>query len=128
MKTYYRVVDRAILELDEVEVSRLAASKRSTLYPFSVDQKPTPSATQYVEHGPIVVGKDAARQTWVLVGKTPDMLKAEAFAAERDVDLAQVKSIFQALKAGTGTAGERLTRCERVLARLLKDMFGGDPA
>ena len=75
----------------------------------------------------MVVEGSTARRTWVLVAKSTEQLAAEQFNAQREADLEQIRLIYAALKAGTGTAAERLTRCERVLARLLRDVFGGEP-
>lgn len=127
MTDYYRLTDARVLDLDPAFVAQLSPSKRDTLRLYFVDAQPVPTALQVVRIGPIQVGAIEARQTWLLVDKTPAQVQSEQFAAERAAELAQIRLAYNALKNGTGTAGERLTRCERVLARLLKDIFGGEP-
>lgn len=48
-----------------------------------------------------------------------DVLKRQADRAE----LEQIKAVHQDLKNGTGSNAQRLNRVERVLARILKDMY-----
>jgi hypothetical protein len=126
MTTYYRTTDGALIELTPEQIGQLAPNKRDTLKAYSVDAEPTLSDTQFVAPGPVVVDGSSARRTWVVVDKSPDQIAGEAFQVQRAVELDQIRAAYAALKAGTGTAAERLTRCERVLARLLKDMFGGE--
>jgi hypothetical protein len=128
MSLYYRTSDARVLDLDPAHVATLSAPKRATLLPYTVDPTPTPSATQYVTHGSVVVENGAARKTWLLVNKTAEQLATDQFVAQRETDLAQIRTVYAALKAGTGTTAERIRRCEIVLARLLKDLFGGEPA
>jgi hypothetical protein len=128
MSTYYRTTDGRLVELTVGQFSALAPSKRATLKLYTVDPQPTPSASQRVEQGPVVVDGAAARLTWVLVTKTAEQIAFEAFAAERAIDLQQLRQVYLGLKNGTGTNLERITRCERVLVRILKDLFGGEPA
>lgn len=128
MTTYYRTTDGALVELSLAQLNALAPSKRETLKVYSIDPQPVPAAGQYVAAGPVVVEGDAARKTWTLQAMDAGEIAAQQFAVAREADLAQIKLIYAALKNGTGTNAERITRCERVLARLLKDIFGGDPA
>jgi hypothetical protein len=128
MSLYYRLTDERVLDLDPALVASLAPNKRDTLRTYSVDPKPTPTATQVVVPGPIVVDATSARRTWQLANKSAEQLAEEQFTAQQTADYEQIRAIYVALKNGTGTAAERLTRCERVLARLLKDRFGGEPA
>jgi hypothetical protein len=125
---YYRITDAAILELPEAYVASLPPLKQQMLRVYVVAEKPTPLATQFVKDGPITVDQTTATKTWVLENKTEEQLAAEKFQFDRNADLEQIKLVYQALRSGTGTAAERLTRCERVLARFVKDAFGGDPA
>jgi hypothetical protein len=125
---YYRITDAAILDLPEAYVASLPTVKQSLLRLYVVAQKPTPSATQFVKDGPVTVDQTTATKTWILENKSPEQLAAEKFIADREADLDQIRAVYLALRSGTGTASERLTRCERVLARLVKDVFGGDPA
>ena len=76
-------------------------------------------ATQRLQATPAVVDVDANTHTrgWVVVDRSAEELAADA---ERD----QIKSVFVALRDGTGTAGERLRRAERVAAHLLKRQYG----
>lgn len=41
----------------------------------------------------------------------------------KEQDLAKIKAVYQDLIAGTGTAGERMTRVENATARLIKERF-----
>lgn len=127
MTIYYRTNDGALIDLSDKQLQALAPNKRELLKIYSVDAQPVPSATQYVGSGPVVVEGIAARKTWRLLDKPAEQIAAEQFTAQREQDLAQIRLAYTALKNGTGTAAERLTRCERVLARLLKDIFGGEP-
>lgn len=128
MTTYYRTNDGALIELSDKQLQALAPNKRDLLKVYSVDPQPVPVATQQLADGPVVVEGVTARKTWRLIDKPAEQIAAEQFSAQREQDLAQIRLAYAALKNGTGTATERLTRCERVLARLLKDIFGGDPA
>lgn len=55
--------------------------------------------------------------------KTADELAAIAAAAADAEETRQLKLVVAALKAGTGTAGERITRLERVCVHLIKTLF-----
>jgi hypothetical protein len=125
---YYRTTDAAILDLPQAYVASLPPIKQSLLRLYVVATKPTPSATQFVKDGLVTVDQTTATKTWVLENKSPEQLAAEKFQSDRKIDLEQIRAVYLALRAGTGTAAERLTRCERVLARLVKDAFGEDPA
>lgn len=127
MSLYYRINDGQLVPLSADDVSLLAQNKRDLLRPYVVDPKPTPSPTQYVAAGPVVVSPTEARKTWALVDKPAQQIANELFHSQRTADLEQIRLVYSALKNGTGTAAERLARCERVLARLLKDIFGGEP-
>lgn len=124
MTLYYRTTDAAIRDLSAEEFAALAPSKRATLRLYSEDPRPTPSATQYVAPGPVVVDETTARKTWLLVEKTAEQIAADTFQTNSEAEWSQIRQVALALKNGTGTAAERLTRCERVLYRLLKDRFG----
>ena len=127
MSAYYRLTDEVVLDLDPAFVAQLAPSKRATLRPYTVDPMPTPSATQRVESGPVVVTETEAHRTWLLLDKTAAELALAQFIADRAADLLQIRQVYTALKNGTGTNLERIVRCEKVLCRLLKDIFGGEP-
>jgi hypothetical protein len=125
---YYRITDAAVLDLPEAYVASLPPLKQALLRLYVVAPKPTPSATQFVKNGPVTVDQITATKTWLLENKSSEQLFAEKFEADRAADLEQIRAVYLALRNGTGTASERLTRCERILARLLKDIFGGEPA
>lgn len=127
MTTYYRTTDTALIDLSLVSFNALASSKRELLKVYSIDAKPVPSSSQYVAAGPVVVQGEIARKTWSLVEKSAQQLAADQFSSVREAELAQIRLVYVALKNGTGTAAERLTRIERVLARVLKDTFGEEP-
>lgn len=128
MSTYYRTTDQQLVQLTAEQYGRLAPSKHAVLRPYRVDPEPTPSSTQYVVRGPVVVTETEARLTWALIEKTAQQLADEAFSAERAADLQLLRTAYLGLKNSTGTNAERITRCERVLVRLLKDIYGGEPA
>jgi hypothetical protein len=127
MTAYFRTSDSRIVDLAPETVAGLAPSKRDTLRLYSVDPMPTPPPSQFVVDGPLVVDQTTARKTWELRDKTPAQLEAEAFAANQQATLEQARAIYHALKNGTGTAAERLTRVERVAAHYLRGQFGGEP-
>jgi hypothetical protein len=127
MTAYYRLTDERVLVLDPDFVAQLAPSKRDTLRLYSVDPKPTPSATQYVMPGPVVVDATTATKTWLLLDKSAEQIAAEAFQALQAAQLELARQVYSALKNGTGTAGERLVRVERVCAYYLRQQFGKEP-
>lgn len=88
--------------------------------PFVQTHKPTVTAQQVAYLVAPVVTSGTAVETWVVRDKTPDELAVDADAAE----LEQIKAAYLALKNGTGTSAERLARAERVLARVLKHLWG----
>lgn len=128
MTAYYRTSDGAILQLDPALVLALAPVKRATLKLYAVAAEPIIPAGKRLAVGPVQVVGDFATQTWLLVDKTAAELAAEAYAAERALEYQQVRTVFQALKAGTGTTVERVRRVELILVRMMKDIFGGEPA
>ena len=76
-------------------------------------------ATQRLERADAVVDVSANTHThgWNVVARSQDDIDAEA---ERE----QAKALYSALKAHSGTADERATRLENVVAYMLKDMYG----
>lgn len=130
MTTYYRTTDAALRDLTADEYAALAQSKRDTLRVYSIDPQPTPSATQYVVAGPVVVDATTARKTWELRAKSAEQIEADTFAAAQAAALAAATApaVYRALRDGTGTAGERLVRVERVCAWLLRQQVGREPA
>jgi hypothetical protein len=127
MTTYYRLTDEAILDLNPELVAALAPNKRDTLRPYTVDVMPTPSATQRVATGPIVVTPTAAHKTWLLVDLTAEEMAQAAFRTLQASQLDLARQVYVALENGTGTAGERLVRVERVCAHYLRGQFGSEP-
>ena len=117
MTTSYRVSDGALRDLSPEQFQALAPNKRADLRPYVIDAQPTPSATQYVESGPVNVTYTEARKTWLLLDKSAEQV-------ERETEVAQAKAVLVALKNGTGTSAERLARIERVLFRVAKDLLG----
>lgn len=115
---------RRVAELTAEQVAALAPQKRQWIRPLVTDPQPTPTAQQRVQRGGYVVEAEQVRETWTLVDKTPEELAAEAAAAERETDYAQLRQVHIALRDGTGTQAERLRRVERVCARLLRDAAG----
>ena len=124
MTTYYRISDGALRDLSPEQFAGLQANgKADGLRVYVLDTRPTPTATQAVEEGPVVVGPVEAHRTWTLRDKTAAELAADQAATDRAADLDQIRTVLTALKNGTGTAAERLTRLERVVFRLAKDML-----
>ena len=58
---------------------------------------------------------------WVVRNLTQAELDAATQAAADKAERQQIKAMMANLKAGTGTNGERITRIEKALHRLLKD-------
>ena len=92
------------------------------LVPLLEVQLPQPAydtATQRLERADPVTDVAANTHThgWNIVARSQDEIDAEA---ERE----QAKALYAALKAHSGTADERATRLENVVAYLLKDMYG----
>lgn len=128
MSAYYRLTDEAVLDLDPSFVVTLSPNKQAVLRPYVEDVRPAPTQTENVRRGPVVVSETEARLTWVMEPKSPEQMAAEAFAAVRELELAQVRQVYSAMKNGTGTQLQRTTRLEQVMCRLLKDLFGEEPA
>lgn len=82
---------------------------------------PVPADGQVVEEVDPQITELHAYQRWLVRPKSDPELAAEADAA----DLLLVKAAYLALKAGNGTNAERITRLERVLARVMKEIWGG---
>lgn len=83
---------RDIIEMTQQEYDDLLVSnpaKAALLRPLVTDPQPTfDPATHKVEPGPIVIEATQARETWVVVAKTPEELEADELAEE----LAQVEA------------------------------------
>lgn len=109
------------VEITLAQFEALAGNpKRAYLREFLVNPQPAPSAAQFVREGPIVLTATTAMQTWELADKTAAQLAAEAATTQEAADLAQLRLVYAALLAGTGTAAERITRIERSVAYLLR--------
>lgn len=117
-----------IIDIDpEIYAALLATGnpKAQFLRPLVTDAAPTPTATQHLVRGPVVIEPTQARETWLLVDKTADELAAETAATDRAATLQQLKALQAALQAGTGTAAERLARLEKVAAFQVKEFIRG---
>lgn len=127
MTTYARLDPLTMLVRDTVELTpeQYAAlngnPKQAFIRPMVIDAQPTPTAAQRVGRGPYVVEPNQVRQTWVLSEKTAEEIAAEVEQSERLADLAQIRTVLAAMKAGTGTTTVRLQRLEAVVFRLAKD-------
>jgi len=109
----------SLVDLDPAFVATLIAAgnpKADSIRAYVIDAQPVPSAAQRIVDAGYVIEPARVRQTWALVAKSSEELDSETDAAE----LAQLKIIAAALQAGTGTAGERMVRVERVCVWLLK--------
>jgi hypothetical protein len=103
---------------DEMYAALVAANNPKALRHRlqSVDALPTLTATQAVDFGGYVVEPDKVRKTW----QARELSAAEVDRQTDANELALLQQVVSALKAGTGTAGERLVRVERVCVWLLK--------
>lgn len=113
-----------VVDIDAAIYQHLVASgnpKAAALRQLVSDPVPTPGANQRVIAGPIVVEPTRARETWVVVDKTAEEIAAEQEAASRAAEYQAPRTLIDALRNGAGTAGERMTRVERVCVRLLLD-------
>lgn len=124
---YYRTTDERIVQLEPADVAALHPVKQATLKAYTIDPLPTLTATQYAVPGPVVVSGATARKTWEVRAKAQEQLDAEAFAVLQSTTLEQARTAYSLMKAGSGTAGERLARVERVCAWLLRQQFGREP-
>lgn len=127
MTTYYRLTDAALVNLSAEDYAELGQHKRDVLRLYVIDPQPVPPATQTVSDGPVLISDTEARKTWILVAKTAAQLAFDQFVAKRDIDFAQVRTVYLALKNGTGTVAERAARMEKVLCRLIIDALGHEP-
>lgn len=109
-----------VREYDDALIAAMAPAKRQWYRPVVVDPQPSVTATQTAERQPNialwVIEPTQVRVPWVVRDLTQPELDAQADAAE----LAVLQQVAAALKAGTGTAAERLVRLERVAVWLLK--------
>lgn len=127
MTTYARLDPLTLLVRDAVELTaeQYAAlngnPKQAYIRPLVADPQPTPTASQYVIAGPYVVEPTRVRKTWAVVEKSAEEIAAEAEQEARLADLAQIRTVLAAMKAGTGTTTVRLQRLEAVVFRLAKD-------
>jgi hypothetical protein len=128
MTTYARL-DPATLQfatLVELTPEQYAAlevnGKAIYLRAWSVDPKPTPSATQIVFSGPIVIDATTARQTWTLQDKSAEQIDREQAEADRP----QIRAMLAAMQAYaenqdvSGTAVQRIERLELWVLRLVR--------
>lgn len=118
---YYRTSDAAVIDISAEQFAALAPAKQGAHRPYSVAPLPAVTSTQKAVPGHVVVTDTTAAKTWTIVDKTQSEIDAEAEAVQSAVDYSQAKTAFNDLRNGVGTAGERLTRIEKVLARLLRD-------
>jgi hypothetical protein len=88
----YRLSTQEVIALsDENAASILShATKAADHRPYVEDQEPTPTPTQRVVRGPIVVTPTEARLTWALIDKTTEEIAAEAEAAELAAEFSQL--------------------------------------
>lgn len=118
---YYRISDGALIDITAEQFAALAPVKQALHRPYSVAPPPVLTPTQKAVVGPIAYTDSAATHTWIVVEKTQAEKDEDTEAAQRAIDYADAKAVYLNLKNGVGTAAERLTRIEKVLARLLRD-------
>lgn len=87
--------------------------------PFSVDAKPTPSATQAVVDAGIVFDANAARQTWALRDKTQAEMDAEGRTTEKDMLLAAAAFLDSAAPTTVAAAAQDIQKLKRCMKWLL---------
>lgn len=93
------------------EYSTDGQSRKGWLF-FESTQKPTVTVSEIAENAGPVITDGVAVETWVVRAKNETELALDISASEL------------ALKAGTGTNTVRLERLEKVVARLLLELFG----
>jgi len=109
------------IDITQAQYDSLAGNpKQAYLRLFVEVERPVPNATQTVQDGPVVLSATTATQSWLLVAKTAEQLAREADTTADANELAVLRTVYAALKAGTGTAAERLVRLERSMAWVLK--------
>lgn len=101
------------------EYSTDGQSRKGWLF-FESTPKPTVTVSEIAENAGPVITDGVAVETWVVRAKNETELALDISASE----LVQVKAAYVALKAGTGTNTVRLERLEKVVARLLLELFG----
>jgi hypothetical protein len=69
--------------------------------------------------------EETATATHTIVALTQAELDELAKHASMAAEMDQAKAIYQDLKNGVGTAGERMARLEKVTARLLREFIDG---
>lgn len=83
-----------------------------------------PATEKVVDNGITYdVANNEARRTWSIAALTQDELDYLAAQAARQAELDQAKGFYLDLKNGVGTQLERLVRCEKVLAFMLKRAY-----
>jgi hypothetical protein len=82
-------------------------------------------ATHKVERAASLVDvtENTLTQAWSIVPLTAGELADIAAQATRTTDSTQIKAALTALKNGTGTQADRLARCEKALAYLIRDFI-----
>lgn len=82
------------------------------------DQPAYDTATHQLESSVVVdVPNNTHTHGWTVVARSQEDLDAES---ERD----QARALYSALKSHSGTAGDRATRLENVVAYMLKNQYG----
>ncbi len=115
MATYAILRDGQFFEWRDFDA--LPPYRPESVRPQIVDALPEfDPATQKIVEGTPVVEASAVRKTWIVTPLTAAELLNEAIR----VDLDQARSIYSALKNGTGTDAARLRRVESVAATLLR--------
>lgn len=115
MNTYFSPTLKKVRELTNAQLTELNAA--------GGDWTPVPAPPAYAPatQNPPQFSLDAG--TWVTSAKTAEELAAFAEQQEQEAERAQIRSVIGDLKAGTGTAAQRMTRLERVCVFLLRNAF-----
>lgn len=114
MSAFYNIETNEIVDIDPAVYSKWQADRNPKAARFA----PLPAKPAYnpATQKPPVFQNGA----WAVPSKSAEELAAEADAAAATEETRQIRLIVAALKAGTGTAAERLARLERAVAHLIK--------
>ena len=123
---YARIVADAVAEIRDM-ASNFNPDEVRHKYDYRLaNYLPDPAynaATEKLSGEAYAINPDSVDVVKVVVALTQAEIDARAQAAADADELAQIKAVYQDLKNGVGTQLVRLTRCERVLARMLKDIY-----
>ncbi len=127
MSRYARIEANEVVEVRNMPDNFIPAEVAHKFDWRIVELQPDPAfnpATQKLEGWDYVISQFKVTAQKVLVALSQEQQDAYTQRQADQAERAQAKALYQALKNGTGTQGERLLRVEKVLARLLRDAYG----